>query len=67
MAFYPRELREVFEQHGYEVVRSFPFDFLHPAIPGSLVPLARRFERVLERTPLLRFLAGSCFIHARAS
>ena len=66
MAFYPWELREVFERHGFQVVRSFPFDFMHPAIPVALTPLARLVERGLERLPGVRALAGYCFIHARA-
>jgi SAM-dependent methyltransferase len=65
MAFYPRELRSIFEQHGFEVHELFPFDFMHPAIPAKVVPLAQSIDRFLERTPLLRFLGGSYFIHAR--
>jgi 2-polyprenyl-3-methyl-5-hydroxy-6-metoxy-1,4-benzoquinol methylase len=65
MAFYPWELRSIFERHGFEVRKLFPFDFLHPAIPAALVPIATSVDRFLERTPLLRFLGGSCFIHAR--
>jgi SAM-dependent methyltransferase len=66
MAFYPWELRAIFERHGFTVVKLLTFDFMHPAIPLGLLPLARRLDRFLEHTPLLRLLAGSCFIHARA-
>jgi SAM-dependent methyltransferase len=65
MAFYPWELRALFTRHGFDVVEAFPFDFLHPAIPGRLLRLAQRVDHLLERPPLLRFLAGSCFLHAR--
>jgi 2-polyprenyl-3-methyl-5-hydroxy-6-metoxy-1,4-benzoquinol methylase len=65
MAFYPWELREIFTRHGYEVLQLFTFDFLHPAIPGAFLPLARRIDRLLEHTPALRLLAGSCFVQAR--
>jgi SAM-dependent methyltransferase len=65
MAFYPWELRSIFERHGFEVCALFPFDFMHPAIPARLVPLAESVDHLLERTPLLRFLAGSCFVHVR--
>ena len=65
MAFYPWELREIFRRHGFEVVDAFPFDFLHPAIPDRAVSLAQSIGRALERTPLVRWLGGSCFIHVR--
>lgn len=65
MAFYPWELRAAFERHGFEVRALFPFDFMHPAIPASLVPPAQAVDHLLERLPLLRFLGGSCFVHAR--
>lgn len=66
MAFYPGELRDAFRQHGFAVEALFPFDFLHPSIPEGWLPLARRLDAWLERTPALRLLGGSCFIHARA-
>ena len=66
MAFYPWELRAIFERHGFTVVQLLTFDFMHPAVPRALLSLARRLDRVLEHTPVLRLLAGSCFIHARA-
>ena len=65
MAFYPWELRSLFVGHGYEIIDLFTFDFLHPAIPASALPAARRVDRFLERLPLLRLLGGSCFVHAR--
>lgn len=65
MAFYPWELRSIFERHGFEVRALFPFDFMHPAIPARLVPLAESVDHLLERTPMLRFLGGSYFLHVR--
>ena len=64
-------LREVVSRgvrwvHAYGTgVDAFPFDFLHPAIPDRAVSLAQWVGRTLERTPLVRWLAGSCFIHVR--
>ena len=65
MAFYPWELKSIFARHGFEVVRFFTFDFMHPAIPARFLRVAGFLDRLLERTPLVRLLAGSCFIHAR--
>jgi 2-polyprenyl-3-methyl-5-hydroxy-6-metoxy-1,4-benzoquinol methylase len=64
MAFYPWELRDIFTRHGFQVRELFTFDFMHPGIPAGAVPAARALDRMLERTPLLRWLGGSCFIHA---
>jgi SAM-dependent methyltransferase len=66
MAFYPWELRSIFERNGFTVVSLRPFDFMHPAIPAGLLPLARRLGDLFEHAPLVRFLAGSYFVHARA-
>jgi hypothetical protein len=65
MAFYPWELRRSFERHGFLVVDLFPFDFMHPAVPARAVPLTSTLTEALERMPLVRFLGGSCFVHAR--
>ena len=65
MAFYPWELRSIFTRHGFDVIELFTFDFLHPSIPPRLLPVAQSLNRLLERTPGLRLLGGSCFIHAR--
>ena len=57
-AFRVGELRALFERYGYVVETAEPFDFLHPKTPARLVPVVRRLERVLERTPV-RAIAGS--------
>jgi SAM-dependent methyltransferase len=56
-----RELRKA----GFRDARVQPFDFVHPAIPPSLLPAAERFSRVLERLPLVREIAGSLLLVAR--
>jgi SAM-dependent methyltransferase len=67
MAFYPWELKSIFARHGFAVVETFTFDFMHPAIPAPLLRLARSVDRLFEGVPGLRLLGGSCFIHARLS
>ena len=41
MAFYPWELESIFTRQGFEVLELFPFDFMHPAIPAAVLPVAR--------------------------
>jgi len=63
-AFHPDELRELFEDAGFEVDVCEPFEFLHPATPSAVIPFVRRLERFLERTPA-RTIAGSIRISGR--
>jgi len=63
-AFFRWEIIRLLAQAGFSQVRVAPFDFLHPAIPGFLLPLARPFTGFLERVPLLREIAGSLYIRA---
>ena len=65
MAFYPWELRSIFTRHGFEVIDLFTYDFMHPAISARALRFACAVNRTLERTPLVRLLGGSCFVHAR--
>ncbi len=39
------------------------FDFLHPSIPASLIPIVRPVVEHLERVALLRPISGSILIH----
>jgi SAM-dependent methyltransferase len=57
-AFRPRGLRERFEDHGFDVEISEPFEFLHAATPEAAIPVVTWVERQLERTPI-REIAGS--------
>ncbi|MBV9311873.1 MAG: methyltransferase domain-containing protein [Solirubrobacterales bacterium] len=63
-AFRQHELRRTFERAGLAVEVCEPFDFLHPSTPPSLLPLLRRVERSLERSPAGR-IAGSVRIAGR--
>jgi hypothetical protein len=63
MAFYPHELRAELEAAGL-VVRSLRHrDFMHPSVPGPLVPFVRAAQFVAERTPLVRRWSGSLWVH----
>jgi SAM-dependent methyltransferase len=50
---------------GYDQIAVRPFDFLHPGLPGALLPVMRLANAVLEHTPLIRELSGSLEIVAR--
>lgn len=50
---------------GFVDVRIVPFDWVHPAIPQSLVAFAEHTGAVLERLPIIRECAGSLLIRAR--
>lgn len=52
--------------HGFENVHVYPYDFLHPIVPLSLIPLVNRLGRCIEGMPVLREIAGSLIITADA-
>ena len=58
-AFVRWRLASVLEQHGLVDVRVEPFDFLYPLTPRPWIDLVERVGRRLEKTPLLREIAGS--------
>jgi SAM-dependent methyltransferase len=58
VAFRAATLRRIFEEEGCLVEVAEPYEFLHAATPGRLVPAVERIERVLEATPA-RAIAGS--------
>jgi 2-polyprenyl-3-methyl-5-hydroxy-6-metoxy-1,4-benzoquinol methylase len=63
-AFFRWGLTRQLARHGFENVRVQPFDFLHPSLPGPLVPALERFCLALERIPIVREIAGSLEISA---
>lgn len=50
-----RDLREI----GFTNIVVTPHDFLHPAIPASLIPFVKACGNLLEHVPLVREIAGS--------
>jgi SAM-dependent methyltransferase len=49
---------------GFDEISVRPFEFLHPATPGPLIPCVKAVESVISRTPLVE-IAGSLLIQAR--
>jgi hypothetical protein len=65
MAFTRFNARARLAAAGFTDVAVLPYDFLHPLVPPLLIEAVLRLGRVLERTPLVREIAGSLLIHAR--
>lgn len=63
-AFFRWSLRRRLERTGFREVRIDPFEFLHPKTPASWIPTVQNLSSVLEKTPLLREVAGSLYIRA---
>jgi SAM-dependent methyltransferase len=64
-AFVRWSLRILLERLGFQNVRIEPFDWLHPAVPPSLITPVCRVGNWLEQTPGLREFAGSLLICGR--
>jgi SAM-dependent methyltransferase len=63
-AFFRWPLKRRLERAGFRAVRIEPFDFLHPRIPPSWIPMIQNLGCFLEKMPLLREIAGSLYIRA---
>jgi predicted TPR repeat methyltransferase len=66
MAFTPRFVRQKLRQSGFENIKITPRDFLLPNTPTFLIRLVIATGGILEKIPLVRSLAQSLFISARA-
>jgi ubiquinone/menaquinone biosynthesis C-methylase UbiE len=64
-AFIKYSLRRKLIQHHYRDIVIYPFDFLHPKTPASMLGFIERVSRVMEKLPLLSGIAGSLYIEAR--
>lgn len=64
MGFTRRAITRVLCRIGFRRFAVTYFDFLHPAIPASFLPLMEPVTEQLERVPLLRAISGSLLIHA---
>ena len=47
---------------GFRKIKIFPYEFLHPYTPKNLIKPVRRIEKLLEKVPLIREIAGSVII-----
>jgi len=65
MAFTRFRARRVLAELGFEAIDVRPYDFLYPLVPSSWIQGVLRLGAGLERTPLVREIAGSLLIQAR--
>ncbi len=63
-AFFRWEVNKFLLAAGFSDVKTAPFDFLHPWVPGALAPAMDKLGALLERLPLLKEIAGSLLITA---
>ena len=63
-AFFRWSLLRRLEGAGFRDVRIEPFDFLHPRTPLRWIPMVQGLSSFLEKTPVLREIAGSLYIRA---
>lgn len=61
-AFFRWCIKRLFEQSGFTQVNVRPFDFVHPFTPGIFVNTLAGLGLALEKTPLLKEIAGSLII-----
>lgn len=58
-AFFRHTLAKSLSEAGFCNISIRPFDFLHPGLPGEVIPTARKIAARLETIPVLREFAGS--------
>ena len=63
-AFFRWQIKGLLLDAGFSSVKTEPFDFLHPRVPGALAPAVDKLGALLERLPLLKEIAGSLLIKA---
>jgi SAM-dependent methyltransferase len=56
---------KLMKKTGFENVKIFPYDFLHPAVPKPLIPIIKKTGEIVEKIPLLKEIAGSVVIYGQ--
>ncbi len=64
-AFFRWSLNKLLRKTGFTEIIIKPFDFLHPALSSSLIPFVSALGEAVEKTPILKEIAGSLYISAR--
>lgn len=58
------ETKRQLEIIGFKKINIFPYDFLHPATPSFLTACIQAVEKIVEKIPILKEIAGSVIIFA---
>lgn len=61
-AFFRWQIKRQLKNVGFQNIKVFPYDFLHPLTPNLLIRFIERSGKILEKIPLLREIAGSLII-----
>ncbi len=64
-AFLHWRLKNDLKNFGFEKIEITPFDWLYPFTPAPMINFVKSLGAFLEKTPLLRHVAGSLYINAR--
>lgn len=64
-AFVRWRLAARLRRHGFGAIKITPFDWLHPAVPKTLISSVQKAGRVLERIPVVREFSGSLLIYCK--
>lgn len=64
-AFVRWNLAKQLREAGFVNIEIIPFDWLHPSIPGALIPLVKALGALFEKLPIIREFAGSLIISAK--
>ena len=57
-------LKRVMKSCNFQNITVYPFDFLHPGVPPSLVDTINAVSRKIEKIPIISEFAGSLYIEA---
>ncbi len=59
------KLSKLLNNIGFKEIKIVPYDFLHPYTPEPLIGLVKAVGNAIEKTPVLREIAGSVIIYAK--
>lgn len=57
-------MKKMLERIGFQRVRVFPYDFLHPYTPSLAIHFVNAVGKLVEKLPIVKELAGSNIIYA---
>jgi ubiquinone/menaquinone biosynthesis C-methylase UbiE len=55
--------KKLMKKTGFRNIKIYPYDFLHPVTPVSLINIVNSIGKVIEKIPLIREIAGSVIIY----